>query len=115
MRPFKMIFKDYKITIRWLSNEIKQDIKSMFSSASRPETYIDLIRNGIKDYLRALKSIFTSPIYGLYWATTLFIFSIVFFNLFLQFFFGFLVIFAYIHLKLKTGEPLKDYKAKYFP
>ncbi len=103
-----MIWKDYKITIRWLKNEIRKDIRDMFSSASNPSNYINAIREGVVGYFKALKSIFTSPVYGLYWSMTLFIFSFIYGNLFLQIFLGFLVIFAYIHFKLKTEKTLHD-------
>ena len=119
MRPLKMILKDYEITIVWLKDEIKKDIKEFISSILTPKTYISKSTNIIMDYIKALQSIFTSPTYGLYWASSLFIFSILFIkNVFWRIFFGIiffsLTIFSYIHLKYKSGEPLKAYKEKYF-
>ena len=106
-----MMWKDYKITIWWLKDQIKKDIKGMFSSASSPSTYTNIVM----DYFKAIKSIFTSPTYGLYWAATLFVFSwVVHLNILWNVFFGILVIFAYLHLKLKSGEPVKEYKRRFY-
>jgi len=118
-----MIWKDYQITLIWLKNQVKKDIKDIFISASSPDSYVNTISDAVRDYLKAIKSIFTTPTFGLYWATTLFIFSWILsstlswtlWTILSTTFFGFLVVFAYVHLKLKSGESLKDYKKKYFP
>ena len=73
-----MIWKDYEITIVWLKDEVKKDIKDFISSILTPKTYISKSTNIMGDYIKALQSIFISPTYGLYWASSLFIFSILF-------------------------------------
>lgn len=110
MRPLKLIIKDYRITIRWLKDEVKKDIKNMFNSALSPNTYGNIAR----DFFRAFKHIFTSSTYGVYWAIFLFIFSVIYANLFWQILFGILIPVAYIHAKLASGEPIRDYKKKYY-
>ena len=111
MRNLRMVWKDYKITIFWLKDEINRDITDIFHSVLSPNTY----GNFLTDYIQALKNVFTSPTNGVYWAVTLFIFSWVYSSLLWMIFFGFMILFAYIHRIYKSGEPLRDYKKKYFP
>lgn len=110
MRPWKLYWKDVRITIRWLWHEIKQDFKSMFTSASDSETYL----NVIMEYYKAFKHILTSKTHRVYFAILFFIFSMVYGNIFLKIFFGLLIFVTYFQRLWGSGEPLKDYKSKYY-